>query len=140
MAGIDEFAADQLPEDKVNAVKRLKRAYKVAMIGDGINDAPALAIADVGIAMGVIGSDAAIEAADIALLGDDLAQIAKAILLSRKTLQTITMNIFLFSLALNAVGMYLAASGVMDPIMAAVMHNVASVAVVVNSARLIRYK
>ncbi|MBT9166388.1 MAG: putative manganese/zinc-exporting P-type ATPase [Chloroflexi bacterium] len=140
LAGISDFAADQLPEDKVNTVKRLKEQYKVAVIGDGINDAPALATADVGIAMGVIGSDAAIEAADIALLGDDLTQATQAIRLSRKALRTIKMNIYLFSLGLNAVGMYLAASGVMGPVMAAVLHNVASITVVLNSARLIRYR
>jgi heavy metal translocating P-type ATPase len=140
LVGIDDFAADQLPEDKVNTVRRLKQQYKVAVIGDGINDAPALATADVGIAMGVIGSDAAIEAADIALLGDDLSQAAQAILLGRRALRIIKLNIFLFSLGLNAVGMYLAASGVVGPMMAAVLHNIASVGVVLNSARLIRYK
>ncbi|MBT9149099.1 MAG: putative manganese/zinc-exporting P-type ATPase [Dehalococcoidia bacterium] len=140
LAGISDFAADQLPEDKVNTVKRLKQQYKVAVIGDGINDAPALATADVGIAMGVIGSDAAIEAADIALLGDDLAQAAQAILLGRRALRTIKMNIYLFSLGLNAVGMYLAIAGMVGPVMAAVLHNIASVGVVLNSSRLIRYK
>jgi cation-transporting P-type ATPase C len=128
-----------LPEDKVNTVRRLKQQYKVAVIGDGINDAPALATADLGIAMGVIGSDAAIEAADIALLGDNLSQAGQAILLGRRALRTIKMNIFLFSLGLNAVGMYLAIGGLVGPVMAAVLHNLASVAVVLNSARLIRY-
>ncbi|HSV31842.1 MAG TPA: heavy metal translocating P-type ATPase, partial [Atribacteraceae bacterium] len=140
LAGIVEFAADQLPEDKVNTVKRLKEQYKVAVIGDGINDAPALATADVGIAMGAIGSDTAIEAADIALLADDLTQVAQAVRLSRRALRTITVNIFLFSLGLNAVGMYLAIGGLVGPVMAAVLHNVASVLVVLNSARLIRYR
>ncbi|HAZ32047.1 MAG TPA: cadmium-translocating P-type ATPase [Dehalococcoidia bacterium] len=140
LAGIDEFAADQLPEDKVNTVRRLKQEYKVVVIGDGINDAPALATADVGIAMGVIGSDTAIEAADIALLTDDLTQAAQAIRLSRKALRTITVNIFLFSLGLNAVGMYLAIGGFVGPVMAAVLHNVAAVGVVLNSARLIRLR
>ena len=140
LAGISEFAADQLPEDKVNTVKRLKQQYKVAVIGDGINDAPALATADVGVAMGVIGSDAAIEAADIALLADDLTQAAQAIRLSRKALRTITANIFLFSLGLNAMGTYLAIGGFVGPVMAAVLHNVAAVGVVLNSARLIRLK
>ncbi|MCL0075786.1 cadmium-translocating P-type ATPase [Dehalococcoidia bacterium] len=138
LAGISEFAADQLPEDKVNTVRRLKQEYKVVVIGDGINDAPALATADVGVAMGVIGSDTAIEAADIALLADDLAQAAQAIRLSRKALRTITANIFLFSLGLNAVGMYLAIGGFVGPVMAAMLHNVAAVGVVLNSARLIR--
>jgi heavy metal translocating P-type ATPase len=140
LAGIGEFAADQLPQDKVNTVKQLKQGYKVAVIGDGINDAPALAAADVGIAMGVIGTDAAIEAADIALLADDLAQATQAIRLSRKALQTIKINILFFSLGLNVVAMCLAASGLVGPVMGAVLHNVASVMVVLNSARLIRYR
>ncbi|MBT9165703.1 MAG: putative manganese/zinc-exporting P-type ATPase [Chloroflexi bacterium] len=140
LAGIDDFAADQLPEDKVNTVKRLKQQYKVAVIGDGINDAPALATADVGIAMGVIGSDAAIEAADIALLGDNLVQAAQAILLSRKALRVIKANIYAFSLGLNIVGMYLAIYGMVGPVEAALLHNLAAFVVVLNSARLIRYK
>jgi P-type E1-E2 ATPase len=139
-AGIDDFAADQLPEDKVNTVKQLKQHHKVAVVGDGINDAPALATADVGIAMGVIGSDAAIEAADIALLGDDLAQATQAILLGRRALRTIKANIYAFSLGLNIVGMYLAIYGAVGPVEAALLHNAAAIIVVLNSSRLIRQR
>jgi heavy metal translocating P-type ATPase len=140
LAGINDFAADQLPEDKVNTVKRLKEQYKVAVVGDGINDAPALATADLGIAMGVIGSDAAIEVADVALLGDDLVQATQAILLSRKALRVIKANIYAFSLGLNIVGMYLAIYGAVGPVMAALLHNLASLIVVINSTQLIRYR
>jgi len=140
LAGIDEFAADQLPEDKANTVRRLKKEYKVVVIGDGINDAPALATADVGIAMGVIGSDTAIEAADIALLTDDLTQAAQAIRLSRKALRTIKANIFLLSLGLNAVGMYLAIGGFVGPVGAAMLHNFAAIGVALNSSRLIQLR
>ncbi|MBT9171617.1 MAG: putative manganese/zinc-exporting P-type ATPase [Actinobacteria bacterium] len=138
--GIKEFLAEQLPEDKVNFVKKLKENYKVVVIGDGVNDAPALATAHVGIAMGAFGSDAAIEAADIALLTDDLTQAVQAIRLSRKTVQIIWSNIILFSLVINAIGMYLAAVGAVGPIAAAILHNVGSFAVIINSARLINYR
>ncbi len=137
-AGIDDFAAEQLPQDKVETVKKLKKQHRVAVVGDGINDAPALAAADVGIAMGIIGSDAAIEAADIALLSDNLEQIPYVIQLGGKMIRTIRLNIFAFALAFNLVAMGLAGMGLVGPVMGAVLHNVGSVFVVVNSALLIR--
>ena len=88
--GVDEFRAELLPEDKVAAVEELRRTYgSVAMVGDGVNDAPALATADVGIAMGVAGSDAALETADVALMADELLRIPYAFRLSRATVRNI---------------------------------------------------
>ena len=140
LAGIDDFAAEQLPQDKVEAVKRIRQQHKVAVVGDGVNDAPALAVADVGIAMGSIGSDAAIEAADVALLSDNLDQIPYVIALGAKMISTIRMNIFAFALAFNLIAMFLGAMGWVGPVMGAVLHNVGSVFVVGNSALLIRRK
>ena len=92
--GITEHRAELLPEDKVDAVHALKTRYgTIAMVGDGVNDAPALAAADVGIAMGAAGSDAALETADVALMGDDLSKIPFALRLSRATLRNIKTNI-----------------------------------------------
>jgi len=138
-AGIDNFAAEQLPQDKVAAVLKLKQQHSVAVVGDGINDAPALAAADVGIAMGSIGSDAAIEAADIALLRDNVEQIPYVIKLGDKMIRTIRMNIYAFALVFNIIAMFFGAMGWVGPVMGAVLHNVGSVFVVGNSALLIRY-
>ncbi len=109
--GVDEFQAGLLPHEKVNAVAELRARYgSVAMVGDGVNDAPALAAADVGIAMGVIGSDAALETADVALMTDELPKIAYAIRLSKATVRNIHVNIAI-SLALKAAFLGLAVAG-----------------------------
>jgi cation-transporting P-type ATPase C len=135
--GIDEWHARLLPEQKVNVVRRLQQdGYKVAMLGDGINDAPALAQADVGVAMGVAGTDVAMETADIVLMTDDAFRAAEAINLSRHTLRVIRLNLG-FALFFNLIGIAAAASGALSPIGAALFHNLGSVAVVVNSARLV---
>ena len=108
--GVDEFYADLLPEQKVEVIGKMKKDNVVAMVGDGVNDAPALANADVGFAMGAAGSDVAIETADVALLGDDLTKVEYTIRLSRKAFSKMKMNIA-FSMAWNALGLTLASLG-----------------------------
>jgi Cd2+/Zn2+-exporting ATPase len=136
--GIDEVRAALLPEDKVTAVETLRARYgTVAMVGDGINDAPALAAADVGIAMGVAGSDAALETADVALMSDELLKIPYAVRLSRAAVRNIRANIG-FSLALKGAFLAMAVLGYATLWMAVVADMGASLIVIGNALRLLR--
>ncbi len=137
--GIDEVKAEVLPEQKAQHVESLKARGAVAMVGDGVNDAPALAVADVGVAMGVTGTDVAHEAADIALMADDLSKIAFAVGLSRQALKIIKQGL-LFALAYNVTMVTLAGTGHLHMIGGAIAHQASSVLVILNAMRLLRYR
>ncbi|HVL98356.1 MAG TPA: cation-translocating P-type ATPase [Egibacteraceae bacterium] len=134
---ITEYRAETMPEDKLAVVAELQeQGYVVAVVGDGVNDAPALALADIGIAMGAGGSDVAIEAADVALAGSHLPEVVRLVELGRQTLRVVRQNYGL-AIGVNTIGLLAGAGGVLDPMLAAVLHNASSVAVVSNSARLV---
>jgi soluble P-type ATPase len=136
--GVDDVRAELLPEDKVTSVEALKAAHGVvAMVGDGVNDAPALATADVGIAMGAAGTDVALETADIALMADELAKIPYAVRLSRATTRNIRANIA-FSIALKGAFLVLAVAGTATLWMAVAADMGASLLVIANALRLLR--
>jgi Cd2+/Zn2+-exporting ATPase len=136
--GCEEAQGECLPQNKVEFVRGVKnKGYKVAVVGDGVNDAPALAAGDIGIAMGAAGSEVAIHSATIALMNNDLRRLPFLVKLSRSTRAVINQN-FLFGVAFIIGGMTLAALGKVPPIVAAAMHTISSLVVVFNSARLVR--
>ena len=137
--GIRELRAGCLPEDKLQYIKDgQSHADYICMIGDGINDAPALKQAHVGIAMGGVGSDIAVDAADIALVNDELRELPHLLRLSRRMMRTIKGNLA-FSMALNLAAILLAMTGILNPVVGALVHNAGSVFVIVNSALLLRW-
>jgi Cd2+/Zn2+-exporting ATPase len=139
-AGIGEVFSNILPEQKLELVKKLQKdGHKVAMVGDGINDAPSLAAADLGISMGAMGTKAALEAADVALMGDDISKVPYLLQLGKLTVRTIRFNI-LFAVVFNLLALIASGSGLLNPVSGAVAHNIGSVFVIVNSARLIGAK
>ena len=139
-SGIDTFHAQCLPQDKLSYIDSWQQdGMPVCMIGDGINDAPALKKANVGIAMGGVGSDIAVDAADIALVDDEIRELPHLLSLSKRMMVTIRCNLT-FSMALNFVAIVLAMTGVLDPVIGALVHNAGSVMVIVNSALLLKWR
>lgn len=140
ISGIRDVRADCLPETKLKVIRVYQEKDEpVCMVGDGINDAPALKTALVGIAMGGIGSDIAIDAADIVLVGDDIKEIPHLLQLAKKTMRTIQVNLTA-SMALNFIAVVLAIIGILNPVVGALVHNAGSVAVVINSSLLLKWR
>lgn len=138
--GISDVHAQCFPEDKLKWIQAYqKQSGPVCMIGDGINDAPALKLADVGIAMGGVGSDIAVDAADIALVNDDIKELPHVLALSRRMMKTIKVNMA-FSMLVNFVAVILAIGGILHPVVGALVHNAGSVFVILHSSLLLNWK
>ncbi len=141
--GLDEFHAELLPGDKVDQVERLlaqkQPKENLVFVGDGINDAPVLSRADIGVAMGALGSDAAIEAADIVLMDDDLSKLAQAVRIARKTLSIVRQNI-VFALAVKGLVLVLSALGYVGMWWAVFADVGVSVLAILNASRMLRAK
>ena len=135
--GVDEYKAQLLPEDKLSSIKELKNEHCVLAIGDGINDALALKESHVGVAMGAIGSDLAIQSADIALMNDNLTNIPMMLILARKTKQIIYQNIAL-SLGISFLMIVLSAMGFISALAGSLLHNVGAFVVILNSSRILK--
>lgn len=139
LVGVKEVYAECLPEDKLSAIEKFEaKGQHTCMVGDGINDAPALKRAYVGVAMGGVGSDIAVDAADIALVRDNIDALPHMLALSKRMMTTIKVNMT-FSLALNFVAIILAMLGILNPVVGALVHNAGSVLVICNSALLLRW-
>ena len=137
---ISEYRAECLPEDKLKYIDKSEKENKlVCMIGDGINDAPALKRATVGVAMGGIGSDIAVDAADIALVDDEVKELPHLVALSKRMMTTIKLNMT-FSMCLNFVAIILAIIGTLNPVVGALVHNAGSVLVIINSSLLLKWR
>jgi heavy metal translocating P-type ATPase len=138
--GISEIHANCLPEQKLQYIENYQTiGADVCMIGDGVNDAPALKCANVGIAMGGVGSDIAVDAADIALVDDEVKELPHLFALSKRMMTTIKLNLT-FSMSLNFLAIILAMTGILNPVVGALVHNAGSVLVIINSALLLRSK
>ena len=136
---LPRFRADCLPAQKLDEVRALKAAgHRVLVVGDGVNDAPALAAGDLGVAMGALGSDVAVKTADVALMGNDLRHLPRFIALSDQTLRIINQNL-LWGLGFIALFVALSALGLVSPITAAFLHEFSAFFVIFNSARLLRF-
>jgi P-type E1-E2 ATPase len=138
--GIDEVYAGLLPADKVKCVQDFReRGHRVIVVGDGLNDAPALASANVGMAMGVAGTDVTVETAGIVLMMDDLGKVAGTMRLSRRALSTIKQNV-VFALCVNISGLLLSTQSLISPVLASVIHESNALIVVFNSLRLLGHR
>lgn len=138
--GISEIHANCLPEDKLTTIEAFQKGgAQVCMIGDGVNDAPALKKANVGIAMGGVGSDIAVDAADIVLIDDEVKELPHLFALSKRMMKTIKLNLT-FSMTLNFLAIALAITGILNPVVGALVHNAGSVLVIINSAFLLKWK